>query len=86
MIDLRTENYRAFIFQLMKMLEDADYLKSQTARSERNEEVPIYRLKIEKILWRLGDGESVKADIIKRRSYKDQTLLAQHIFSGNLST
>ena len=44
-IDLRADNYRAFILQLMKKLEDADYLKSQTARSERNEEVPIYRLK-----------------------------------------
>jgi superfamily II DNA/RNA helicase len=79
-IDLRTENYRAFIFQLMQMLEDADYLKSQTARSERNEEVPIYRLKVEKILWRLGDGEIVKADIIKRRSYKDQTPLPNMFF------
>lgn len=79
-IDLRTENYRAFIFQLMRILEDADYLKSQTARSERNEEVLIYRLKIEKILWKLGDGETVKADIIKRRSYKDQTPLPNLFF------
>jgi ATP-dependent helicase YprA (DUF1998 family) len=34
--------------------------------------VPIYRLRIEKIIWKLGDGQSVKADVIKRRSYKDQ--------------
>jgi len=71
-VDLKGEHYRAFVFQLMERLEQADYLKSQTARSEQNEEVPIYRLKIEKILWRLGDGKTLKADVIKRRSYKEQ--------------
>lgn len=71
-VDLKGDHYRAFILMLMKKLEQADYLKAQTARSEKNDEVPIYRLKIEKIMWRLGDGETVKADLIKRRSYKDQ--------------
>lgn len=71
-VDLRGGRYRDFILQLMKKLEQADYLKVQTARSEQNEEVPVYRLKIEKIIWRLGDGDTVKADLIKRRSYKDQ--------------
>ncbi|MBX3650389.1 MAG: DEAD/DEAH box helicase [Burkholderiales bacterium] len=71
-VDLRGDRYRDFILRLMKKLEQADYLKAQTARSEQNEEVPVYRLKIEKIIWRLGDGDTVKADLIKRRSYKDQ--------------
>ena len=72
-IDLKKDNYRAFILQLMAMLEQADYLKSQTARSEENDEVPIYRLRLEKIIWKLGDGETVKADVVKQRAYKDQT-------------
>jgi len=71
-VDLRGDRYREFILLLMKKLEQADYLKAQTARSEQNEEVSVYRLKIEKIIWRLGDGQTVKADLIKRRSYKDQ--------------
>lgn len=71
-IDLKGDRYRAFILQLMNKLEGADYLIKHTARSEKNEEVPIYRLRIEKILWKLGDGETVKADVIKRRTYKDQ--------------
>ncbi|MBE0613778.1 MAG: DEAD/DEAH box helicase [Burkholderiales bacterium] len=71
-VDLRGDRYRDFILLLMKKLEQTDYLKAQTARSEQNEEVPVYRLKIEKIIWRLGDGDTVKADLIKRRSYKDQ--------------
>ena len=72
-IDLKGDNYRAFILDLMDRLEQADYLKSQPARSEKNENISIYRLKIEKIIWRLGDGSTVKADVIKRRAYRQQT-------------
>ena len=71
-IDLKGERYRTFILNLMDKLEQADYLKSQPARSDKNEEIRIYRLKIEKIIWRLGDGKTVKPDVIKRRSYKRQ--------------
>ena len=72
-INLRGKHYRDFILHLMNKLEDADYLIHNTARSERNGEVPVYRLRIEKLIWKLGDGETVKADVIKRRSYKDQS-------------
>ncbi len=71
-IDLKGENYRAFIHQVMAMLEDADYLKSQTARNEKNQEVPIYRLRMDKILWIPGDRKTVKNDVIKQRSYRNQ--------------
>ncbi len=71
-IDLRGDHYRDFIMKLMALLEEADYLKSQQAKNEKNEDVPIYRLRLEKIIWRVGDSESVKADVIKQRSYKDQ--------------
>ena len=68
----RGEHYRDFIIRLMRKLRDADYLLEETARNANNEEVPVFRLRIEKILWKLGDGETVKHDPIKRRSYKDQ--------------
>ena len=71
-LDLHGDHYRDFILKMMALLEDADYLKSQKARNEKNEEVPIYRLRLEKIIWRVGDGETVKTDVIKQRSYKDQ--------------
>lgn len=71
-IDLKKDNYRHFILQVMAKLEQADYLKSQNARSEKNEEVPIYRLRLEKVIWKLGDGKTVKADVIKQRAYKGQ--------------
>ncbi|HRH79604.1 MAG TPA: DEAD/DEAH box helicase [Thiobacillaceae bacterium] len=72
-LNLKGDHYRQFILRLMGMLEQADYLKSQMARNEKNEEVPVYRLRLNKIIWRLGDGKTVKADVIKQRSYKEQS-------------
>lgn len=72
-IDLKGENYRTFIYALMALLEDADYLKSQQARTEKNEEIPVYRLRLDKVIWCLGDGETMKPDAIKQRSYKNLT-------------
>lgn len=69
--DLKGDHYREFILHLMRKLKDADYLFEETARSANNEEVPVFRLRIDKILWKLGDGETVKPDLIKRRAYKD---------------
>ncbi|MGE5471185.1 MAG: DEAD/DEAH box helicase [Bacteroidota bacterium] len=71
-LDLKGANYKHFVERLMGMLEGADFLKSQMARSEKNEQVPVYRLRLEKIIWKLGDKQSVKAEVIKQRSYKEQ--------------
>lgn len=71
-LDLHGDHYRDFVMQLMRKLKEADYLFEQRARSAENKEVPVFRLRIEKLQWKLGDGENVKADVIKRRAYKDQ--------------
>ena len=69
---LQGHHYRDFIQRLMHKLKDADYLFQETAKNANNEEVPVFRLRIEKIQWKLGNGEIVRPDPIKRRSYKDQ--------------
>jgi hypothetical protein len=81
-IDLKREGYRELILQIMDMLEQADYLKSFPARSEKNEEVKIYRLRLESVIWKFGDGTTVKADVIKRRSYKDLTPKPNEFFKN----
>lgn len=80
-IPLKGPQYRALILQVMQKLEEADYLKSQIAKSEKNENVPIYRLRLEKIIWKLGDG-TVKADLIKQRTYKDQAPRPNEFFQA----
>jgi len=81
-INLKGDDYRRFILKLMDMLEQADYLKSQVARNEKNEEVPVYRLRLKKLIWKLGDGKTVKADVIKQRSYKDQAPRPNEFFQA----
>ena len=81
-LDLKGPNYRTFIERLMTMLEQADFLKSQMAKNEKNEPVPIYRLRLDKIVWKLGDEKTVKADVIKQRSYKDQAPGPNLFFQG----
>jgi hypothetical protein len=78
--DFKGERYREYILSLMRKLVDADYLFEETARSANDVEVPVFRLRIEKILWRCGDGQTVKPDVIKRRSYKEQTPKANEFF------
>lgn len=89
-VDLRGDHYRHLVLELMGKLEQADYLKSQTARNRDNEEVPTYQLRLEKVIWTLGDGQTVKADVIKRRSYKDQmpvpNMFFQSLYSRDFST
>ncbi len=80
-IPLKGQQYKDMILQVMEKLEQADYLKSQIAKSEKNEDVPIYRLRLEKIIWKRGDG-TVKADLIKQRTYKDQAPKPNEFFRG----
>jgi len=69
---LRGDRYRDYILQLMRKLKDADYLIEESAKSAKNENVPVFRLRIEKILWKLGDGKTIRPDPIKRLSYRGQ--------------
>ena len=69
-VDLKGDHYKNFVLLLMRKLKDADYLVEQKARSEDNLDITVFRLRIDKILWCLGDGETVKFDPIKRRAYK----------------
>lgn len=81
-IDLKKDGYREVIHQVMDLLEQADFLKSFPARSEKNEVVKIYRLRLESIIWKIGDGVTVKADVIKRRSYKEQAPKPNEFFKA----
>jgi hypothetical protein len=83
-VDLRKDAYREFMLQLMAKLEEADYLRSHRARNEENAEVLIYRLRLHKLIWRLGDGVSVRTEIVKQRSYKDRSA-QPNIFFKRLS-
>jgi hypothetical protein len=75
------QEYQDFISKLFDLLTDkAGYLQRQEARSRKNEPTFVYRLKIDKILWRAGDGETVPHDAVKFRSYKSQNQQPNRFF------
>jgi len=84
---LRGEAYDEYILHLMRKLKEADYLYEETALDTKKQSTPVFRLRIEKILWKLGDGQTVRPDPIKRRTYKSSNTspnkFFQGIYSGN---
>jgi hypothetical protein len=83
-VDLKKKNYDVFIKLLLEKLEDATYLKSTPARSEENEEVKIYRLCLHNVIWRIGDRTSMRAEVVKQRSYKGRHVTTPNLFFQKL--
>ncbi len=71
-VDLKGDHYRDVVEKIVARLEQADYLISKTAKNQDNFDTKVYQLRLEKIIWKYGDGNNVKPDVIKQRSYKDQ--------------
>jgi hypothetical protein len=65
------DKYRDFIHTLMELLVKADYLQCLPAKSKAGPDIPTYRLKVDKIIWKLGDCKTVKPDVIKSRSFRE---------------
>ena len=78
--NITTDKLREFIFQLMEKLVDADYLFTNEVRGIGNQRVTVFRLRISKILWKRGDGETVVPDRVNRISYKDQVIRPNYYF------
>lgn len=70
-IDIRGKLvYNDFTYRLFDFLSEAGWLVQKPARTANNDEISIYQLKVDNILWRKGDGENIKSDLIRNRSYR----------------
>jgi hypothetical protein len=69
-LELNTEDYINFINDYFKHLIAADYLSASPARNKDNEETSVYQFKLDKIVWSIGDKETVGLDVVKQRAYK----------------
>jgi hypothetical protein len=74
------KSYDEFLPALLDALCRADYLATRKARSESNEEVTVYQLKLDHILWRAGDLQTVRRDEVKLRSYRNYSEKPNHFF------
>ena len=69
--DLGRDGYAAMLDRLLQALMACGYLEREEVRDADNQPTHVYRLKIEKVIWTLGDGEHVRRDVVKQRSYHD---------------
>lgn len=70
-IDIRgKQEYNDFTYKLLDFLSQAGWLTRKPAKTANNEEISIYQLRVDNILWNKGDGEKLIPDLIKNRSYK----------------
>ena len=52
-------------------MKDAGWLAQERARNEHNIEVFVYKLRVDKIEWHIGNKETVIPDKIRRRYYTE---------------
>ncbi|NLX25447.1 MAG: DEAD/DEAH box helicase [Lentisphaerae bacterium] len=63
-------DYNVNIRQLMDVLCEAGYLRSEPMRDRTGEDTLVYQLRIDKVVWVLGDEETVRSNIVNTHSYK----------------
>jgi len=64
------DDYETFITALLSTLAKAGFLVTLKAGSAENKDVDVYRLRLDKILWKPGDLSTVRRDEVKLRTYK----------------
>jgi len=87
---LGREQYEEFMPILLELLENAGWLKSSPIKRDDNSSTKVYQLLIDKIVWQLGDGETVQVDEVRSKSYKEISLQPnqyfQEIYKTDFST
>jgi superfamily II DNA/RNA helicase len=79
--DLKASDYQDFIEKLLAALENkAGYLTSSEAKNREGKPTRLYQLKLTEVIWKPGDGQSVRADAVKLRAYKTLTLRPNPFF------
>ena len=70
-VKVNQEFYGSFIQSYIEFLKSASYLHTEHAKGPGNEQIEVYQLKLERLLWKQGNKTSVPRDVIKQRSYID---------------
>lgn len=79
--ELKASAYQDFIERLLTALENkAGYLSSVEARNRDGNPTRLYQLKLTEIMWKPGDGKTVRADAVKLRAYKALALRPNPFF------
>ena len=78
---MKPSDYQDFVNVLLASLENkAGYLTSVEAKNREGKPTRLYQLKLTEVIWKPGDGNTVRADLVKLRTYKDLKLRPNPFF------
>jgi superfamily II DNA or RNA helicase len=69
-VSMKRTDYMEFMPIFLEILTRADFLTQKEGRNKDHKPTPLYRLHLNRIIWKLGDGLQVRRDFIKQRSYR----------------
>lgn len=79
-IDLGRDGYAVLQAALLDALVNCGYIVAEEVKDADNKKTHVYRLVLETVLWKLGDGKSVRRDNVKQRGYGDFESKPNHFF------
>ncbi|MBD3386394.1 DEAD/DEAH box helicase [candidate division KSB1 bacterium] len=77
---LRGEEYILFAKTLLDVLTDAGWLYRIAVKNARNEDSYLYQLRLDQVIWRVGDQKTIIPDKVRSRSYKEIELQPNPFF------
>ncbi|MCC5790146.1 MAG: DEAD/DEAH box helicase [Opitutales bacterium] len=67
---INRDSYELIMDQLLDLLERAGFVVKQEKRDPDGQPTFVYQLRLDRIIWKPGDGQTVRRDEVKVRSYK----------------
>ncbi len=78
---LKRDDYVDFINSLCQVLQKGNFLKPQEIKGDKGT-VTGYQLRSDKVVWKLGDGETMLPDKVRTSSYKNLELKPNQFFKN----
>lgn len=83
---INNDIYYQSIEQIFNILGEAGYLSSTEVVDTNNENTSVYRLNIDYLIWKKGNGETLRRDEVKNLSYRGADKEANQFFKKVYST
>lgn len=71
---LKRDDYINLAAHLFALMEDAGWLKGRQVNSNNSHKTTLYRLNVDKIIWKLVDLDEIEGDPVRIRSYKQYSV------------
>ena len=83
---IKTDEYIDIVGKLLELMSQAGWLMAFPAQNKDGNESKIFQLRIDSILWKLGDKRNIVQDQVKNRSYKSVKQIPNAFFQNVYKT